>query len=420
MIKSNKTQNGSGFPLWIQLITLVLAASAVLGNLLPSFTLSFGSLFPFRLLLPIYIGALGFAIVAHTKYKIGFPKITVALLGVVCLGVIGTLLGLIFGQGPEFTQLIVLLLRVVLLFTIVTVVITRTDIYRVWALLTCLALLSFMLVSIELTTGWHIAGSQLQTLPERLPYSNFVTAWYTNINDLAFFLLMSTTPALVMGLHQDTNLLSRLFYICVWIIGAVLTIHLNSRAVMIAYVMSVVTAFTLTHADSIRRQVQEIPSRAGKVSIPICGIALAAMFVFIPNPVPDVGSSIWIRWQLQKAAILEGGLFGHGFGSSIPILELSSIDTGGIFSPHSWYGAFAIDAGIIGLILFFVFYAGLVTRLLRTANLQDPIPVMSITALISLPVAGLGPSNVLYLPTFWIILGVSIVTLRQYNTSNSI
>ncbi|WP_256394621.1 hypothetical protein [Halohasta litorea] len=276
-----------------------------------------------------------------------------------------------------------------------------------------LFLLAMIVALFEHTTGWHFAGSQIHRLPDRAPYSTWVTAWYANVNDFSFFLLMTTIPALVLGLTPTTDSRIRVFSIGVWTIGASLTVHLRSRAVILAYIIVATTAFGLTHVNTIRRIIERIPRRIGKVVPPIFGFVLAGLFVLVPNPITEHGSSLWTRWQLQKAAVLEGGFWGNGFGSSPVVISQSPIDTGGTVSPHSWYGAFITDTGILGLTLFLVFYGSLVAGIVRTANLRDPISIISITSLIALPVAGLGSSNALILPTFWIVLGLSISTFRS-------
>jgi len=130
----------------------------------------------------------------------------------------------------------------------------------------------------------------------------------------------------------------------------------------------------------------------------------------MPNPIDAVGSSLWTRWQLQRAAILEGGIFGQGLGSASTIISRSLIDTGGFTDPHSWYGAIVSETGMLGLVLFLIFYGGLLVKLFRMSDMVDPVQIMGVTALVALPVAGLGPSNVLRSPTWWIALGLSVST----------
>jgi O-antigen ligase len=137
------------------------------------------------------------------------------------------------------------------------------------------------------------------------------------------------------------------------------------------------------------------------------------MFVLIPNPIANVDSSLWIRWQLQKAAVVESDVLGHGLGTSASVIRRSTINTGGIYDPHSWYGVILIDTGYIGLVLFLIFYGGILVGLLRTNNPQDSIQTISIISLIALPVAGLGPSNVVSMPMFWIVLGLAVVKLQS-------
>jgi len=407
-------EHNYGLPPWVKSATLLLISLAVLGPILPGIQTSLGKLFPFRLFLPVYIAILAAAISSYSQDKIRFPRIIVPLFMLMCLGIFSFLYAVSAGKGFQTTQLIVILTRWVLLISIIIVIDTRDWIYRAWTVLIGLFLLAMIVALFEHTTGWHFAGSQIHRLPDRAPYSTWVTAWYTNVNDFAFFILMTTIPALVLGLTPTTDSRIRVFSIAVWTIGASLTVHLRSRAVILAYIIVVTTAFGLTHVNTIRRIVGRIPRRIGKVAPPIFGFVLAGLFILMPNPVMEHGSSLWMRWQLQKAAVLEGGFWGNGFGSSPVVISQSSIDTGGIASPHSWYGAFITDTGVLGLTLFLVFYGSLVAGIARTTNLRDPISIISITSLIALPVAGLGSSNAIILPMFWIVLGLSISTFKLH------
>ena len=406
-------EHSYGFPPWVKSVTLLFISFAVLGPILPGIHTNLGELFPFRLFLPIYIAILAIAINSYSQDKIRFPRIIVPLFVIMCLGIFSFIYAVSTGKGSGTTQLIIILTRFILLISVIIVIDSRKWIYRAWTVLIGLSLLAMIVALFEHSTGWHFAGSQIHGLPDRAPYSTWVTAWYTNVNDFAFFLLMATIPAIVLGLNSTTDSRIRVFSIGVWAIGASLTVHLRSRAVILAYIIVATTVFGLTYVNTIRRIIERIPRRVGKVVPTLFGIALTGIFVLMPNPITEHGSSIWTRWQLQKAAVLEGGFWGNGFGSSPAVISQSAVDTGGTVSPHSWYGAFITDTGILGLTLFLVFYGSLVICIVQTANLRDPIPIMSITSLIALPVAGLSSSNVLILPTFWIVIGLSICTFKS-------
>ncbi|MDL0141623.1 hypothetical protein [Halobacterium salinarum] len=350
-------------------------------------------------------------IILYNQGKTRFPRTFVTLLGVVCLGMFSFLYAGQSGGGSVILQPVVLLSKFILLISIVFTLNTRRWVYQGWLLLVGLVLLALITSLFEYSTGWHFAGSQLQQLPDRPPYSSWVTAWYTNVNDFALFLQMATIPALTLGLNPTTTSKKRISFLGVWTISAYLVVHLGARAVILAYPIVIATTLGLIYGNIIRQTIRQIPIRVGKILIPLFGLVLTTVFVLVPNPT-NPGSSIWIRWQLQKAAVLGGDVWGHGWGSSPTVISQTSVSTGGILSPHSWFGALLTDTGLLGLALFLVFYGGLVVGLARIANLRDPVPVMSITSLVALPIAGLGPSNVLFLPMFWIVIGLSISTLQ--------
>jgi hypothetical protein len=286
-------------------------------------------------------------------------------------------------------------------------------------LLLALALLSFGVAGIEIFSGWHWPGSKLTQLPYRPRYSNWASAWYHNVNNFSLFILIATIPALVMALNPATNHRTRTFFTLIWIIGFTITFQIYSRAVMIAYPLVVVTPVALLYSHNLRKLLSRIPVRVINTALPSFGVFLAGIFYFVPNPISNVGSSLWARWQLQEAAILEGGIFGQGLGNASTIISKASVDTGGITDPHSWYGAIVSETGIVGIILFLNFYGELLSGLFRMSDRTDSVQIMSVTALVALPVAGLGPSNVIRTPLWWIILGLSISTY-SYLRRNSI
>mgnify|MGYP006275495237 FL=1 len=376
--------------------------------------MSFGSLFPFRILLPIYVAVLIVAISLYGIYKIQIPEVTAALFGFIILGMVGTLQAI--PAGISVKGAIVFSTRLLLLFGIILTLNTRRWVYRGWMVLFALVVLSFGVAMIEISTGWHWAQGRLATFPDIPPYSNWASAWYYNINDFSFFVVIGTIPALILALKPATNYRTRILFAIIWIIGVIITFRIYSRAAVLTQFLVIITAVALVRSHDIRGLLCQIPLKAGKVTLPTIGCFLAGVFYTVPNPINDVGSSLWIRWQLQKAAILEGGIIGQGLGSASAIIGSSSINTGfvgDLAAPHSWYAAIISETGMLGLILFLTFYGGLLTKLVRKSDMNDPIPIIGVTALIALPVAGLGPSNALRLPTWWIVIGLSVSTCKQ-------
>jgi hypothetical protein len=315
--------------------------------------------------------------------------------------------------GISGTGAIVFLTRLFILFGIILTLNTRRWVYRGWMILLILAVLSLVVASFEIITGWHWSGSMLTELPDAPRYSNLASVWYHNINDFSFFALVGTIPALILALKPTTNFHTRIFFASIWITGAIITFQIFSRATMLAYPLVIITAVALVHSHGIRKLLCRVPVRVGEVTLPSIGVFSAVVFYQVPNPITNVGSSLWTRWQLQKAAVLEGGIIGQGLGSASAIIGSSTITgLGGssLAAPHSWYGAIVSETGMLGLILFLIFYGGLLTKLSRISNMTDSVQIMSVTALVTLPIAGLGPSNVLRMPTWWIVIGLAVAT----------
>jgi hypothetical protein len=379
-----------------------------MGPFLPSIQTSFGTLFPFRLILPVYLLTLIVAILLYDAYHIQIPRATTALFAFLVLGVFSTLLAV--PTGINISGVVVLAARFSLLFGIILTLNNRRWVYGGWMLLLSLAVISFGVASVEIFTGWHWSGSRLTQLSDAPRYSNWASAWYHNVNNFSLFVLIATIPALVMALDTSIKRGVRAVSALIWIIGLLIILQIYSRAVIWAYPVTIITAITLMRSYDIQTLLCRVPVRASKIVVPPIGVSLAGIFYFMPNPISNVGSSLWTRWQLQKAATLVGGVFGQGFGSASAIISKAPINTDGITAPHSWYGAIVSETGIVGLILFLIFYVGLLTDLLRMSDRTDPVQIMSVTALVALPLGGLGPSNVFRVPIWWIALGLSVST----------
>jgi O-antigen ligase len=145
------------------------------------------------------------------------------------------------------------------------------------------------------------------------------------------------------------------------------------------------------------------------------------MFLFglVPNPFDSIGSSLWIRWQLQKAAILGGGLFGNGFGSSTAVIRSVEVAIAGKSDPHSWFGAILTDSGIIGLILYIMFYISLLMKCIKLSLNRDPLNITCTIVLLALPVAALGPGNAILFRDYWIFLSLSYSCYRLNHISDT-
>ena len=327
------------------------------------------------------------------------------------LGAFSTLLTTPTGISGSGT--IVILMRFFILFAIILTLNTRRWVYRGWMILLALAALSLVVAGFEIITGWHWSESMLIELADDPRFSNMASAWYHNINNFSFFVLVGTIPAFVLAIKPATNYLARVLFSIVWVTGAIITFQIFSRATMLAYPFVIITAVALVHSHNIRKLLCRVPVRVGEIALPALGVFFLMLFYAVPNPITNVGSSLWTRWQLQKAAILEGGIIGQGLGRASAIIGTSTVNTGSpgdLASPHSWYGAIVSETGILGLILFLTFYGGLLTKLFRMSDMNDSVQIMSVTTLVILPIAGLGPSNVLHMPTWWTVVGFSIAT----------
>jgi len=366
--------------------------------------------------LPVYTIVLIVSIPLYRIDRVKIPRVTTGILIFLMFGGFSTLLAA--QTGISSSGLVVLLTRIFVLFAIVLTLDTRRWVYRGWIVLVVLTVISFGIAGIEIFYGWHWTGSRLTEVPNLPRYSNWASAWYVNINNFSVFALIGTIPALVLSLNPNTDYRARMLFSAVWITGFVITLQIYSRAVMLAYPFTIVTAVALMRSYNISKIISQVSGRIAKLILTLIGGFLTVIFYSVSNPFNNEGSSLWIRWQLQKAAVMEGGILGQGLGSASYIISGSSINTGGIANPHSWYGVIVSETGILGLVLFLIFYGGLLTELSQNLRPKDSVRIMSITALVALPVAGLGPSNVLRMPTWWIVIGLAVATCNYMITDS--
>ena len=400
-------------PGWVRAAALVLIALSVFGSFLPGVEISIGVLFAYRLALPIFIVLYGISLCYSGKPHLQMPPSLASFAAFVAVLTISSVVAMFSDggiRGPLFlaTQL-ALLLAVILTLT------NRRWIYRGWLLLTAITLVAFGFAAVELVAGWHVAYSQINSLPDRAPYNTWFTGWFTNVNDLAFLIHFGTMLPLVLAFRRSMRRSIRAICALIWAVGVAIAVHLGARALIVAFALSFVIAGGLMRMPTLRRALGRVPTRVSMIALPALGIVGSGFLALAPNPVTRSGSSLWVRWQLQTASVLVGGAFGRGYGRTHQAIAQSPINTmttGGteITSPHSWFGAIVGGAGILGLILFLAFYGGALVRLLRTSADGDPVWIVSTTAFISLPIAGLGPSNVLQMSLFWVVLGLCIAT----------
>lgn len=342
----------------------------------------------------------------------------IAFAAFVILLLAATLNSLVTG-GPITSSLLLLGTNFAILLAIAIGLTDRIGVYRGWLVLTGLAILAMGVATVELLTGWHVSYSQLQTVPNRPPYSGWFTAWFTNVNDLAYLLHFGTILPLVLALRPSQDYLFRILCGLLWVASVAIAIHLDARAVILAAGIAVVVAIGLIRLPRFRLAVKHLSVRTGLVGAPLLGIILTVIFVYWPNPFSMAESSLWIRWQLQKAAVVSSGLFGNGFARTSWAISQSGVETAMILSPHSWFGAIVGSTGIVGLMCFLTFYGGTVVQLVRVSQEIDPVRATSAVSLITLPFASLGPSNALQTIVFWTVIGLAILTLEQVIVENS-
>lgn len=396
----------------VRSLTLVAIVLAIIGPFLPGPQIAGVTLFPYRLFLPGYLGVLLLTLATQPgATSIELPRPTIPLFGVLAVVIIS--IGYTSNFSATVRGIILFGANFLLLVGIVWTLNDRRWVYRGWLTLFILSLLALGVIALEYVTGWHSPVSQIHSLPEYPPYTYYATAFFRNVNDTGFFLSIAGMFPLTMAIYPRTIRWLRAGMFSLWVIGIWFALRVGARAILAAYALAFVFSVALVHGRAVRRAITAPTTRFSRVIMSAFGIIAVVAFMVLPNPFPKSATSLWIRWQLHKAAIAVGGLFGTGIGAGRFAIENKPIPTGGISSPHSWAGAFIADIGILGLFLFLLFYGGLFAALLQRSTGEDPVAVMSVGAIVIFPVAAIGPSNATLTAMFWVTLGLGIATLMD-------
>jgi hypothetical protein len=396
--------------IYVQVAALILIVLAILGPVLPGVEVSVGNLFPYRIALIPNFCLYTIYVLQHQQFRIAVTTSGIAFAAFVLLLLAATLNSLVTG-GP-ITSLLLLGTNLALLLVIAIGLTNRVGVYRGWLVLTGLAIVAMSVATVEFLTGWHVPYSQLQTFPNRPPYTGWFTAWFRNVNNLAYLLHFGTILPLVLALRPSKDYLFRILCGLLWVTNIAIAVHLDARVMIITAGITAVVAIGLIRSPRFRLAAKHLPVRIGLVSVPLIGVILAFIFVYWPNPFSMPESSLWIRWQLQKAAVVSSGLFGNGFTRTSWAISQSGVETTMIFSPHSWFGSILGSTGLVGLTCFLAFYGGTVAQLVRVSQEMDSVRTTSAISLITLPFASLGPSNALQTAVFWVVLGLCIATVN--------
>lgn len=400
---------------WIFISAIILIVFSTVGPALPSLHIREITIFPFRIVFPIFVAIYIIRIYIKSD-KLIISRTLIPFLGFVFLGIVTIV------ANPDivsYRDFIIILKNIILFLSISFIMSNRYWLYQSWMVMSVLLISALVFASVEVAIGWHMSFSQVYNLPDVPPVNTWATAWYYGTNHLSVFFSIASIYCFVMAIRPNISIYNRIGYIIPWASSLIFNYLLDARAGILAMVIVSISGLILTyHRPVLRYLVTDLDRVVGTLSVIIVFI-LVYLFAHMPNPFETIGSSLWTRWQLQKAAIVGGGLFGNGFGSSAAVMRSVEVAIAGKSDPHSWFGVILTDTGMIGLILFIMFYVFLIMKCVKISLNRDPINITCTIVLLALPVAALGPGNAILFRDYWIFLSLSYSCYRLNHISDT-
>ncbi|WP_271814016.1 O-antigen ligase family protein [Clostridium beijerinckii] len=141
----------------------------------------------------------------------------------------------------------------------------------------------------------------------------------------------------------------------------------------------------------------------------------------LANEQLEVGNagSLNIRWTIiddvvEGILIKEKRLLGYGVGNVEQYLKTQN-NTHGVFSPHCYAIEIFGDFGVVGIVLYGIYYLYLLISNIIIGIKRKSIPcIASATGLITFSITSFGPSSITYVFSYWILIAMSISCIQVY------
>jgi teichuronic acid biosynthesis protein TuaE len=288
--------------------------------------------------------------------------------------------------------------------------------------------LTLLVSAWELTTGSHLPGSAA-LLVNKL--GRQTTAWFVNTNDLATFLAICW-PFLLLGAIVARRSWLRLAAVLLLFGSGTVVLFTGSRSSLVTIGLeTVVAAIIAVRWRWIRRRHAVIP--AAFLLVLIAAVAVVS-FARIDVPLlnqfslanlsEDVQAGTGsgdVRISLAKAgltaAVTSFGL-GVGPGNAEGMVKQSQDVYVGFGNLHSWWFETFVNSGLPGLLLFSLFYFGLIVVVVRAARRLRSgsarwLAASTLVALVGYVLGAFGPSTAVSFAPMWVLcgLGLAVVVL---------
>jgi hypothetical protein len=387
---------------------------SVLGELLPSPEIFGAILSPYRILVPVYILFL-FAYVVQEK-ELEVPKSLLLLVFFLVLSSFSFL----WAKNPEVAIRGAgrMTAKGILGVGIVLTANDRRTLYHYSVVVLGLAVIGLIFSGFELVSGFHLHTSKYVGRDITGRFGYYTTAWFYNVNDYAFFLGLAAVYPLALVIQQKTSVIVKTAS-AIFLLGTLLIlVNIGARAGLVSILISLITVVIFAYDVASHKRTDFIFSNR-TVSVFLASVTTALIFLvtFFNNPFSVSHTSLFLRWQLQAVATNIG--VSYPFGVGIGNVSSTIISSGEVLkdigAPHSWYGTTIASLGIPGLVLLVLLFARVIGGTCRKAiQSSDPIAIGIAGWILTVPISTLGPSNAMFLPTFWIGIGFGIAVIKNY------
>lgn len=430
--------------------TVVLIATAILGNLLVGIPVGPFQFFWFRLYLPFYAVGFGWFLwktrgsvrslpVAGWLF-IGFG-IYVAISALWAVNANGLLYGLFALESALFVMAAVYWTAVnrralVLYLGAIIALVAVGEAIALWEIATNSHLWTSRFVRAE----WF-PNHKLGKLDVPL-----TTAWFYNRNGFGFFLGLAVGPLFAWARWSDRGPAARGLAVGMLVLAGILLYNNGTRSALAMAALAIVGMEVLA-ALRVRLRART-PSRTDRwaVTAGMFGAALLAVVVLIvvTNPFVDAAPSLELSWQFteslpilsrpkeQTSSLAVRWTFAvkgvqmlfwsNGLGVGVNSFSAAYKVLWGVahVSPHNWLTNLLAEFGVIGTGLFLAAYARILYDVgARYITTDDWLCLGLFGTVVSLPIGALGPANALYSHhSMWIFIGLAAAVAYRVQRSN--
>jgi O-antigen ligase len=295
-----------------------------------------------------------------------------------------------------------------------------------WLLAAALAL-TLVVAAAELVTGRHLPGSAalLQTIPGVAP-NRKATAWFVNANDLASYLAICW-PFLLLGALATRSTLRRLVLVVALLAAGGIVVYTGSRTSLVTIALETLVAGVLAVRIGWLSGKRALAALAA-IALLLAGMAVLAFndsdlpiirqfrLAGLAEDVQTGTGSGDVRLDLARAGIQAANRYlyaGVGPGNAEALTKESEQVTVGFGNLHSWWFEVFVNTGLPGIVLFAIFFGGLIVvtrRALRTATGGGDswLAASTFTALVGWTIGAFGPSTAVSFAPMWILFGLGL------------